>query len=66
MATYSITSLARANHRHFAKGPLWNARAFPASLRLDANELDHLGPFLGFVGDVLPEIGGEPTSGMPP
>ena len=29
-----------------------------ASLRLDARELDHLAPFLGFVGDELAEVGG--------
>src|SRR5262249_51716501 len=28
------------------------------SLRLDARELDHLRPFLGFVGDQLPKFGG--------
>src|ERR1700726_1950221 len=27
------------------------------SLRLDVRELDHLGPFLGFVGNELAEIG---------
>ena len=27
------------------------------SLRLDARELDHLGPLLGFVGDELAEVG---------
>jgi S-(hydroxymethyl)glutathione dehydrogenase / alcohol dehydrogenase len=27
------------------------------SLRLDAGELDHLGPLLGFVGDELAEVG---------
>src|SRR5262245_37850938 len=31
---------------------------FPASLRLDARELDHLGPFLDFLGDELAKIGG--------
>ncbi len=28
------------------------------SLRLDASELHHLGPFLGFVGNELAELGG--------
>src|SRR5262249_59399795 len=37
-------------------GTLWNIRAFPASVRLDAGELDHLGPLLGFVGDELAEV----------
>src|ERR1700689_3918408 len=27
------------------------------SLRLDVRELDHLGPFLGFIGDELAQIG---------
>jgi hypothetical protein len=27
------------------------------SLRLDVGELDHLGPFLGFIGNELAEIG---------
>jgi hypothetical protein len=30
------------------------------SVRLDAGKLDHLGPFLGFSGYELPEIGGRP------
>jgi|tagenome__1003787_1003787.scaffolds.fasta_scaffold20955902_2 hypothetical protein len=30
------------------------------SLRLHARELDHLAPFLGFVGDELPKVGGGP------
>src|SRR5215510_11574354 len=30
----------------------------PRSLRLDAGRLDHLGPFLGFVGNELAKIGG--------
>src|SRR5262245_30213184 len=30
----------------------------PGSLRLDAGELDHLGPLLSFVRDQLTEIGG--------
>jgi hypothetical protein len=29
-----------------------------ASVRLDAGELDHLRPFLGFVGDELAKVGG--------
>src|SRR5262245_16564104 len=30
----------------------------PASVRFDAGELDHLGPFFGFVGDELAKLGG--------
>jgi hypothetical protein len=33
-------------------------RRLSASVRLDAGELDHLGPFLRFVGDELSEVGG--------
>ena len=32
--------------------------ALAVSLRLDAHELDHLGPLLGFFGDELSELGG--------
>jgi hypothetical protein len=32
--------------------------AFPASVRLDTGEPDHLGPFLGFLGDMLGELRG--------
>jgi hypothetical protein len=34
----------------------WNVG--PGSLRLDARELDQLGPLLGFFGDELSELGG--------
>src|SRR5262245_33445304 len=33
-------------------------KACSRSFRLDARELDHLGPLLGFVGNEFPEIGG--------
>src|SRR5262245_29660215 len=36
---------------------LWNVGTYPGSLRLDAGELDHLGPLLGFVSDELSEFG---------
>ena len=36
------------------------------SLGLKARELHHLGPFLGFVGDELPEVGGRTGSTVPP
>src|SRR5207248_9141627 len=32
--------------------------ACPASVRVDAGELDHLGPLLGFVGDELAKVAG--------
>ena len=37
-----------------------------ASLRLDARELDHLAPFLGFVGDELAEVGGRAAQARVP
>jgi hypothetical protein len=36
---------------------LWSVGTCPRSLRLDTGEPDHLGPFFGFVGDELPEVG---------
>ena len=40
-------------------GELWmGLTGSPASLRLEARELDHLAPLLGFVGDELAEVGG--------
>ena len=36
------------------------------SLRLDARELDHLGPFLGIVGDELAEVSGRAGKHRPP
>src|SRR5262249_58789518 len=41
----------------FAERQLWNVRVFPASVRLDARELDHLAPLLDFFGDQLAEGG---------
>src|SRR5262245_36701623 len=50
-------SSARTNcHSHI--GTLWNIRTLKRfSLRLDASELDHLAPLLGFIGDELAELG---------
>ena len=42
---------------HSRNETLWNIRAFLASVCLDANELDHLGPFLGFLRNEFPETG---------
>jgi len=41
----------------FAERDLWNILPHSRSVRLDAGELDHLGPLLGFVGYELAEIG---------
>jgi hypothetical protein len=39
-------------------GRLWNVQSgLPGSLRLDAGELDHPAPLLGFVGDELSKVG---------
>src|SRR5262249_50549452 len=37
---------------------LWNTRASPASVRLDAGEPHHLAPLLGFLRDQLAEVSG--------
>src|SRR5882757_6792931 len=37
-----------------------------ASIRLDVRRPDHLAPLLGFVGDDLAEVAGEPGSTVPP
>src|SRR5262249_50913566 len=50
--------LADISAPRFAKRDLWNIRAFPASVRLDAGELDHLAPLLGFLSDQLAEVSG--------
>src|SRR5262245_60562280 len=50
--------LPRPGTRRSWNGRLWNVRSFPASVRLDAGELDHLGPLLGFIGDMLGELHG--------
>src|SRR5262245_769595 len=46
----------------FAERALWNVGR---SLRLNAGELDHLAPFLSFVGDELAEIGGGTRKHLP-
>src|SRR5262245_41671305 len=52
---YSIT----CQHPPLAERALRNILPHPrGSVRLDARELDHLRPFLGFVGDELAEVGG--------
>src|SRR3981189_2572306 len=40
----------------FAERDLWNFRPQSSSFRLDAGELDHLGPLFGFVRDELAEF----------
>jgi hypothetical protein len=53
------TRMTPNGHRDaFAERHLWNVHAFPASVRLDTGEPDHLGPFLGFLGDMLGELRG--------
>src|SRR5262249_7671150 len=44
-----------ATPRASPNGRLWNVQA--GSLRLNARELDHFGPLLGFVSDELSEFG---------
>src|SRR5262245_50079965 len=42
----------------FAERSLWNIDGGSASLRLDVEGPDHLGPLLGFVGDQRTKVGG--------
>lgn len=42
----------------FSGWPRKCAFAEPSSVRFDVGELDHLGPFLGFIGNQLAEISG--------
>jgi hypothetical protein len=42
----------------FAERNVMECGPRPPLLRLDADGLDHFGPFLGFVGDELAEVGG--------
>src|SRR5262245_1349136 len=44
--------------RHSRNGSYGMSVRIAGSLRLDAGRLDHLGPFLGFVGNELAKIGG--------
>ena len=46
---YLIKSSTQTGTNHSRNGKLWNVEA--GLLRLDAGELDHLAPLLGFVGD---------------
>src|SRR5262245_38627345 len=48
-------SLVGRHSRNGIYGISWPIRG---SVRLDARELDHLGPLLGFLGNEFPEIGG--------
>src|SRR5215813_13251841 len=51
--------VTHSGHRDaFAERTLWNVGPLAVSLRLDAGELDHLAPLLGFVRDQLAEVGG--------
>ena len=54
----SFNSFDQDAHRPFAERRLWNIGPLAVSLRLDAGELDHLAPLLGFLGDQLAEVGG--------
>src|SRR5262249_15623578 len=55
-----VSKVPVGGHQHPAISPnggLWNIGLLEVSLRLDAGGLDHLGPFLGLVGDELAVIG---------
>src|SRR5262245_61047572 len=48
----------RTSAPRFAERALWNIDSGSASVRLDVEGPDDLGPFLGFVGDELAKVGG--------
>ena len=51
--------VGRMGPSDFAERTLWNVEPSSCgSVHLDAGELNHLGPFLGFVGDERAEVGG--------
>src|SRR5262249_42062084 len=52
-AMHSLRLQARVAVRN-----LWNVPPRTGSLGLEAGELHHLGPFFGFVGDEVAEVGG--------
>jgi len=56
---HGFTRSPRRYHRAtpFAEEALWNIGPLAVSLRLDAGELDHLSPLLGFFSDQLAEVG---------
>jgi len=58
----------RAMRRHFCRTDTMEhlTSRSPASLHLDVDRPDHLGPFLGFLGDQLAEVGRRAVSTMPP
>src|SRR5262245_65889447 len=51
------STLYHRSNSLFAERDLWNVGRLVVSLRLDASELDHLAPLLGFFGDKPAEIG---------
>src|SRR5262245_12242338 len=56
MNSRRFTAIIRSPHpTSFTKRDVMECQ--PGSLRLDAGELDHVGPLLGFVGDQLGEVG---------
>jgi hypothetical protein len=53
---YSIALANRPGHPRFRRTKLMERRESESLLRLDARELDHLGPFLDIFGDELREL----------
>ena len=56
----NVTRMTHSGHRNaFAERELRNVgRQWIGLIRLEAGELDHLGPLLGLLGDDLGEVGG--------
>src|SRR5262245_59576156 len=53
-----VVSFARASRDAFAERAYGISAPSPTSVCLDAGQLDHLAPLLGFFGDELAEVGG--------
>ena len=55
---HSIKSATQTDTSYWRNGKLWNVFTGLGSVRLDARELDHLGPLFSFIGNELAEVGG--------
>src|SRR5262249_27585209 len=58
LASASLFDYLSRNTAISLNGALWNIDSGAASLRLDVGSPDHLAPFLGFLRNEFPEIGG--------
>jgi hypothetical protein len=58
MVKCAVARILRLLQPAVEAGRKWKASLLRESFRLDARELDHLGPLLGFFGEALAEVGG--------